>query len=182
MNGDYNELGVGVAGIYYTQDFAAGVVDTVSPIAMGNHSPELPVGTIDFLVDFQGGEPDTLEVVLNGETHSLDLTFGTASNGIYMATLPFAASVDCHEYYFRWTMDERSGTFPETESYLVGPNCTGTSVSHQADPDDDGSGTGFDDTEDDLAGCLCSSTSRVSPSQLGMLFMLCGLLWGRRRS
>ncbi len=182
MNGDYNELGVGVAEIYYTQDFAAGVVETKSPIAMGNHSPEDPVGTIDFLADFQGAVPDAVEVVLSGESHALELTFGTASNGVYMTTLPFAADVDCHEYYFRWRSGDRSGTFPETESYLVGPACSGskTSVPHQEDAAEDSSG--FEDTEDDLAGCLCSSNGRVPAGQMGIALMLCGLLWGRRRS
>ena len=43
MNGDYNELGVGVVTNYYTQNFAAGLIQTTSPIAMGNHAPEIPL-------------------------------------------------------------------------------------------------------------------------------------------
>ena len=65
MNADYNELGTGVVAAYYTQDFGAGVVDTMSRIAMGNHSPETPSGVVDFTVDYQGDDGDVVEVVQN---------------------------------------------------------------------------------------------------------------------
>ena len=66
MNGDYNELGVGVVTLYYTQNFGAGQLDTESPIAMGSHLPQIPLGQVEFMADFQGFEPDSFDVIVDG--------------------------------------------------------------------------------------------------------------------
>jgi len=182
MNGDFNELGVGVDLNYYTQDFAAGTVDTMSPIAMGNHSPKDPSTRIDFFADFQGGVPRTLEVVVNGTGYPMDLTFGDPDQGVYMASFPLSAGPTCIEYYFRWTMAGTSGTFPASQSYLAGLACPSpySSVSRQLR--EENGDLDFEDTDENIAGCLCSSKGPMNGRHLGMLSLLCGLLWATRRS
>jgi len=182
MNSAYNEMGAGVDSEYYTQNFGAGIIETMSPIAMGNHSPKNPTTAIDFLVDFQGGIPQTLEVVINGKAYDMELTFGDPDQGVYMASLPLSPSQGCTEYYFQWTMAGRSGTFPETQSYLAGSACPGLASSVNRHLSEEDGNNGFDDTDENIAGCLCSSKGSMNGRHLGMLSLLCGLLWVTRRS
>ena len=183
MNPDYNELGVGVVSTYYTQDFATGVVETSSPIAMGNHSPQMPTGLVDFLVDYQGGEPDTLEVVVDGEPSQVHLTFGAADMGVYMTTVAVRPDQSCHSYYFRWTEDGASGTFPEDGSYQFGSGCSDDEMweDAQAGSGDEDEATGFGD-DDEVLGCGCTLTRLSSRQPAGMLGLLSVLLLLRRRS
>jgi len=184
MNADYNELGVGVVSTYYTQDFAAGVVETDSPVAMGNHSPELPTGPVEFMADYQGGEPDVLNVVLDGEPSPLLLTFGAADQGIYSATISVTAGTDCHEYYFSWEEGDASGTFPEDGSYLFGMGCTEDSmwIDSQLTPGASDEPEGFGAEDDKIIGCSCSVSKSSKRGHLGIFGLVGVLLFLRRRS
>jgi MYXO-CTERM domain-containing protein len=182
MNPDYNELGVGVVGTYYTQDFAAGVLETDSPIAMGNHSPEVPTSPVDFLVDFfvdyQGGKPDTLEVVLDGNASPVLLTFGAPDQGVYTTTLFVGPNTNCHSYYFQWSEGDASGTFPENGSYLFGSGCTEDAMWEARDSAE---AEGFYDGEDEIIGCGCSASAMGAGPATGMFGLLGVLLLMRRR-
>jgi MYXO-CTERM domain-containing protein len=179
MNGDYNELGVGVDENYYTQNFANGIIDTSSPIAMGNHSPKTPIDFMDFLVDFQGGWPDGVSVMVDGEPFPMDLTFGRPDQGIYTTTVMVPPEGACAEYYFIWEMDGETGTFPATESYLAGALCPEglSSLPRQLGPK-----TSADETEDEVVGCLCASQAQPTGTHWGLMGLLTGLLWRRRHS
>jgi len=165
---------VGTDSIYFTQDFAAGIINTTSPIAMGNHSPQTPVDMVDFWVDFQGGTPEVLEVVVNGHGHPVGLTFGAPFQGIYMASL--LVDTPCIEYFFRWSMGEESGTFPETQSYLAGfCETPGSFIERQLVIDEP-------EPEEKFSGCQYLNSKRALQGQWGLLSMFFGLIWVRRRS
>ena len=42
MADDFDDLGVGAAGKYYTQDFGGGAKTEHEPLAMGVHTPKIP--------------------------------------------------------------------------------------------------------------------------------------------
>ena len=120
MNADYNEPGYGRRRGLLHPGLRRGVVETTSRIAMGNHTPEVPAGVVDFTVDYQGAAGDTVEVVLDGEPIEMFLTYGTESSGIFTVTAMLGEGAGCHEYFFRWDHDGTTGTFPEDGSYLFG--------------------------------------------------------------
>ena len=182
MNADYNELGTGVVAAYYTQDFAAGTVDTLSRMAMGNHSPEAPAGVVDFTVDYQGHEVDSIEVVLDGEPTEMFLTYGTETNGIFTVTVMLGEGLGCHEYYFQWTREGESETFPEDGSYLFGAACDEPEMWINEQMSVGGSGPDMWAEDDDkIAACTHAPSPRPGQQGLGILGLLCGLIWVRRR-
>ncbi|MDP6935132.1 MAG: hypothetical protein QGG40_19585 [Myxococcota bacterium] len=77
-----------------------------------------------FYVDWQDVDgPASLQVVLDGESIDLDLTWGEDTLGVFGIT-ESVSDLSCSEYFFRWsTADGGSGTFPEGGSYLYGPDC-----------------------------------------------------------
>ena len=201
MNADYNELGVGVKGLYFTQDFALGTPETSGPIAMGLHSPEYPTGSVEFLVDFQGDAPDALAVVVNGRDTPVELLFGTESQGVFQTQLTMMEEVDCHQYYFHWERGYESGTFPEAGSYLFGTDCVSDTMWIDSQVPIGGSADAGDgmteadiqeEAQDqlnksdvDVVGCSCASGPGSSPPQraahIGMLLFIGGLIVRRRR-
>jgi hypothetical protein len=124
MSGDWNELGTGVVGTYYTQDFGAGTVDSEGAVAMGVHSPGSATDGATFRADWQdGAAPATFEVIVDGAATPLALEYGAPEQGVYVAEVEPEAS-DCHAYFFRWkTEGGAEGVFPETGSYVYGIDC-----------------------------------------------------------
>ena len=183
MNADYNELGTGVVAAYYTQDFGAGLVETTSRIAMGNHSPEVPEGIVDFTVDYQGDEGDVVEVVMNGEPTEMFLTYGSETSGIFTVTLTLDETASCHEYYFQWTRDGETSTFPEDGSYLFGVGCDEPEmwVDAQSSPGGDGDDIWAED-DDKIAACAHVASPQSGGGPLGIWALLCGLIWVRRQT
>jgi hypothetical protein len=180
MLADYNELGTGVLDLYYTQDFAAGLVETTSPIAMGVHEPMEGVGTVTFLADWEGMTPDSMSVIVDGNPREMTLTWGVANLGVYA----HEASVfpGCHEYYFRWTRGDFSDTFPEDGSFLMGscdePIMWIDSQHGLGDADGDTGGDDWGATDPKLA-CLCANT-RATGRTLIWWLALAGLIARRR--
>lgn len=122
MGGDYTELGTGVSGSYYTQDFAAGTADTDSPVAMGLHSPQSPSAELDFYADWQDDDaPVMLDIVVDGQASPLELAWGDETQGIFATRLSWEDDGGCHAYFFTWeTAAGLTGSFPESGSYLIG--------------------------------------------------------------
>ena len=197
MSGDYNELGVGVVTNYYTQNFAAGPVQTSSPIAMGNHSPENPMGPVEFLADFQGFEPNELVVVVDGSPTKMFLTYGVAHQGLYTAEMTVLGDSDCHEYYFRWKKENQRGTFPEEGSYMFGTECptdtmwrdgqavasdeqTASPTNEDADSLQTRAQDELDEADVDVVGCGCTTKGRPSQGIWTMALVLFGLTIRRR--
>lgn len=183
MNGDYNELGTGVVAAYYTQDFGAGLVETTSRIAMGNHSPEAPMGVVDFTVDYQGDEDDSVEVVLDGEPTEMFLTYGTEANGIFTVTVMLDEGPGCHEYYFQWTREGVTETFPEDGSYLFGADCDEPEmwINEQLSVGDAEVDPWAED-DDKISACAHAPAARPGHGLTGILGLLCGLIWVRRQT
>jgi hypothetical protein len=115
MSPTYNELGTGVAGLYYTQDFGDGN-PPLRGTAMGLHRPEDPAADADLVVDWDGGAaPDDIYAVVNGARVDLALVLGTEGRGLYGATVD--AGAGCQAYYFVATLGGASETWPEDGSY-----------------------------------------------------------------
>lgn len=121
---DYLELGTGIVGEYYTQDFGGGEQDTRGAVAMGAHTPQDASAEADFLADWlDDASPVELVVVVDQQETALSLRYGEETRGVYGATVALEA-LDCHQYYFRWeTADGDTGTFPEQGSYTFGGAC-----------------------------------------------------------
>jgi hypothetical protein len=149
MSASWDELGTGVSGSYYVQDFGYRGVGTRA-IAMGLHVPENPgSGEVTFHADHAGtGAPTRFEVVLDGTAIGLALAFGTPTSGVYSATADPGSG--CHTYYFE--VEDASGTtrFPEDGSYGWGscawddPDAKWIAEQVEPEPPD----TGGDDTGD----------------------------------
>jgi hypothetical protein len=124
MSTNYNLLGTGVAGTYYTQDFGGnGTPDRA--MAMGLHQPEEPGNDVTLVVDWDGpSAPDEIYAVLGDPTssegvrHDLSLLFGSDERGLYSATVPLVG--DCQSYHFVATLGSEVETWPETGSYGFG--------------------------------------------------------------
>ena len=198
MNGDYNELGVGVVTNYYTQNFAAGSIQTSSPIAMGNHTPEIPTGPVEFLVDFQGFEPNEMVVIVDGRPVQMFLTYGVAHQGLYTAEMTALGDTDCHEYYFRWKKENQRGTFPEDGSYMFGTECyvdtmwrDGQAVASDEKttppPEEDAASLQtraqdeLDGADVDVVGCGCTHNAGTTPRVWTLALLLLGLTIRRQR-
>jgi hypothetical protein len=204
MLDSYNELGVGVEGLYFTQDFAAGDTETSAPVAMGLHSPEYPLGAVEFLVDFQGAEPTSFNVVVDGRATPVELLYGSASRGVYQTDMTLISESDCHQYYFSWEQSMQSGTFPEAGSYLFGTDCSSDTMWIDTQLPIGGSGSSGGATEAeirdeaqeqlsksdvDVVGCSCSSGGNAlagralnrAGTTVGMLALIGGLFSRRRK-
>lgn len=199
MRSSFTELGTGVTGTYYTQDFGGGAVNWGEPVAMGSHTPESATDSATFMVDWSDVEPPaSLAVVIDGESTELDLLHGAAEMGIYAGEATAPETGGCHEYYFAWTSSTGdTGAFPEEGSYLMG-DCGGElwtagHIAKSGDPDGtDGGGSGSetepseafpfdgvsgaDGTSPKLVGC---ATGALGASGMLSLVALVGTL--RRR-
>lgn len=157
MNGDYTEVGIGVTGLFYTQDFGGASVE----------ARRLNAGVIEgfdgevyALVDWSDGSsaPSDLVAWVNGKKVPLELVAGAPEAGIYGAPVEPDASGGCLSVWF-----EGDG-----ERY----------------PEDGSLGAGGCDLDDAAAGWLsaqegggCSHT----PSGAGVVLWMLPLLGIRRR-
>lgn len=126
MSGDWSELGTGVSGSYYTQDFGAGAADSEGPIRMGVHSPQTagPGDTVTFLADYAGEAPERFEVIVSGQAAPLELTWGAEDSGVWSADVVLPADAGCVEYYFAALTGGAESRFPGEGSYELGADCT----------------------------------------------------------
>jgi MYXO-CTERM domain-containing protein len=133
MYGGWTELGTGVVGTHYTQNFGAGEVDTWMSIPMGVHWPQAAQSGSNtaFYADYlspnfglEGGSledgPFNYHVVVDGLAHPMDLEWGDPARGVFKSVVQLTGSQDCHQYFF--IADDAAGEhrFPEEGSYLVG--------------------------------------------------------------
>ncbi len=199
MRGSFNELGGGVSGTYYTQDFGGGAPNWEQPMAMGSHSPGEATDGATFLADWQDAEaPASFVVVIDGNPNALALLHGAPEQGIYSADVT-PASADCHEYYFAWTDSQGAeASFPEEGSYQYGKDCGDAlwvdghkgEVGGTPDGGDDGDGgteptadfpfAGSEGTEGEspkLVGCASAALGSS-----GVLALLGLAMVGRRRA
>jgi hypothetical protein len=111
MNGDYNEMGPGIDGIYLTQDFAVGSLEQGDP-------PVRMAVDDDGLVWADWGDsdgPKVLEVVTGGIPTAMELTYGAEDRGVYSVEPEVG---DDPNWYVYWeTASGAKGTFPEEGSF-----------------------------------------------------------------
>ena len=123
MSPDYEELGTGVAGTYYTQDFGSrGANISANPIRMGAHTPFEVLTEVTFLADWfdVAGGPTKFDVIVNGDPQPLELVYGSPDQGVYTTSLSIDAG-PCYQYFFRAERtDGRVETFPEDGAYGLG--------------------------------------------------------------
>ncbi len=115
MSGNFNELGTGVSGEYYTQDFGRGNIPNRG-MGIGIHLPSEPRQDAQLYVDFDASVvPDELYAVVDGARVDLALALGTDTRGVWGATVP--AGSGCQPYYFVATSGTYEETWPEEGSY-----------------------------------------------------------------
>lgn len=188
MDAAWNELGVGVAGAFFTQDFGQrGVSSVGQPLVMGAHTPESPSQKATFLAVFHHTDPPvSLHVVVNGIAHPMTQTYGDAARGVYTAEIPSAAA--CTTYLFRAQL-AGGGTsrFPASGQYGFG-RCAWDDpqaqwVAGAGDGPPGAPGFGWGDTgpagRDDDASGGCGCTTGAAPTGAWAALLL--LLVRRRR-
>lgn len=192
----YQELGTGVVGTYYTQDFGGGDRNWDHPFQMGSHDPGTANHEATFLGDWYASEgPAVFQVVIDGVPFDLALTYGDAEQGVYTVDAE-PEPVECHQYYFYWEeADGTSAVFPEDGSYTYGEDCDdalGWVAGHTdfqgggSGGSDDGGGGGANglDTEGNplsagvpkLTGC-----SALGAGSVGVWALVIAMLGVRRR-
>lgn len=186
MNPTYGELGTGVSGPYWTQDFGSGS-GPPRVMAMGLHLPEEPADEVVLAVDLEVPAPvDAIYAVLDGVRVDLALQIGTDTLGLWSATVP-VPSGSCHAYYFVAEGAGLAETWPETGSYGWG-DCAfddgGASWLASQEPIlDDGTTTdpdpgGDDDDDDDGAGPTTAGTGTTASPGAGTAPEACGCRTG----
>jgi hypothetical protein len=181
MNGDYNELGTGVAVgdgyTYFTQDFASGSLDMgMPPVRMAAEAEG------EFYADWgDTAPPRSIKLVLRGESANiqdeLSLAHGTARQGIYY--LRAGSPAGCSSWYIAWEKEDGTkGFWPEEGQYYTGSSCgEDWSLRGAGLPGEGSEGEVEEETEEgELRLTGCSSTSRSSLWALAGV----GLLFSRR--
>ncbi|MFK7927845.1 MAG: CAP domain-containing protein [Myxococcota bacterium] len=122
MRPDYDELGTGIAGTYYTQNFGQG---GIAPHQVGTGAHWMQGDNVIFRADVfdpSGAVPDAVNVVWNGVPGAMTVDVGTDARGVYRASRNLMQAeetdqVGCMEYYFQADYGEKSVRFPESGSY-----------------------------------------------------------------
>lgn len=117
MDGGWEELGTGVVGLYYTQEFGANNIE-FRRIASGVHEPEVPSGEAVFWASYHhpnGVAPDKYYAVLDGKKVDLSLHYGVEAQGIYSGTAEVEEG--CHSYFFEVKVDGVFERYPEEGSF-----------------------------------------------------------------
>lgn len=179
MEGAFDELGTGISGTYMTQDFGARG-QRLNAIRMGAHTPAFPRSRVTFLADYDAASPaDAVYVVVEGERHPMDLTWGDERRGVFRTSVDVVAA--CERYWFESEAGETTARFPVKGAYAYG-DCAF---------DDDGAGfIGEDgiadldalviDVDDDGKGCASVPRGAVGGRAL-VPFAGLALLAARRR-
>jgi hypothetical protein len=132
MQSMWDELGTGVVGSYYTQDFGSGGVERM-PVTMAVHTPIEPTSTATFLASWANSDDlpaDSMNVVLNGASWPMIPQYGKDGAAVYIGEVDVSSTVttatitetghDCFEYYIQATVGDVVTHFPEEGSYAWG--------------------------------------------------------------
>jgi len=122
MSAGFSDLGCGVEGVYYTQDFGGGASRPHQAVAMGVHTPERPSGQVTFLATFDDDAPAWFGVETDTDCIELERYVGSDSQGGWRVQTP--AGSGCVPYRFLWVTrggDEQA--LPSTGAYQYGGGC-----------------------------------------------------------
>jgi uncharacterized protein YkwD len=136
MSAAFTDLGCGIQGAYYTQDFGGGAGQPHQPVAMGVHTPERPQGTVTFLATFDDSAPAWFGVETPTACLELERTVGSARRGGWSTQA--GAEAGCVAYRFLWrTGGGGQGAMPSTGAYQYGAGCEPWVAEAPAGCDDD---------------------------------------------
>lgn len=123
MEASFEDMGGGVKGEYYTQDFGGGAGTPHVPVAMGVHQPEVPTRTVTWTATWSDDAPPAqLSVETDDACVELARTVGTDSLGAWQASQDAASG--CTTYRFFWiTADGDTGSLPANGGYQAGQGC-----------------------------------------------------------
>lgn len=159
MEGAFEDLGTGITGLSYTQDFGGGIGTVHTEVAMGVHSPEVPAHEVEFLATYEDDEALLgLWVETDDDCLGMEPLAGSGARGAYSVSAQ--ASDGCAAYRFGWeTGAGIIGTLPQTGAYVYGAGCpewtadapTGCTVEEEPDPseDDESGDTGLQERSDE---------------------------------
>jgi len=181
---NFDEMGAGVIGVYYTQNFGGGGVK-VPVLSMGAHEPVLPSNTKTLLVNVYNpgaGEPDSAVMVINGEPIDLFMAGGEPDFGTYFGDIrvdEFEDEAGCVAYYFEASWGSDTYRFPEAGEYGIG-DCewTDSDAEYIGSDASDGPGVGGPGTTDFPGGKIVGCNTSGAPVGALALLPLLGL---RRR-
>jgi uncharacterized protein (TIGR03382 family) len=124
MSGDLEDIGMGVQGRAYTQDFGAGAGTPHIPVAMGAHAPEHPNYTVEYWATWEDDDgPAGLFVETDSNCIEMDRIAGSSSRGGWFTE----AEVEdgCVAYRFVWESDDGfTGALPQEGAYQYGAGCS----------------------------------------------------------
>ncbi len=192
MSAAFTDLGCGIQGAYYTQDFGGGAAQPHQPVAMGVHTPERPTGSVTFLATFDDAAPAWFGVETATACLALERVVGSARRGGW--SVQASAEAGCVPYRFVWrTTAGEQGAMPSTGAYQYGAGCepwvTRSPGGCDDDPDlydsapwDSGEACAPDDRncdgrpdralDDALADCGCSGGGGAAGAWLALLALL----------
>jgi len=200
MEGDFEDMGAGVEGHYYAQDFGGGANTGPYPVAMGTHTPETPLQTVTFYTTWNSTQaPALLAVETPDDCLEMSELAGEADQGAW--SLETDAGSDCVAYrFFYESADGTTGSLPTNGSYQYGRNCAlwVSDVSAQCEPETipeggEDTGTSADTGEEEwqrppldrntpeTTSCACTS-AKAHTNALSLVLLGIPLLIRRRRS
>ena len=155
MEGDFEDIGTGVDGLYYTQDFGGGLGQAHQEVAMGIHYPQIPSGSVEFMATWKDSQgPDELWVETDDDCIEMSLEAGTESRGAWSVST--SADSGCQAYRFVWADGDDYHSLPTEGAYQYGRNCAEwvsdapeTCLPEEEDPEPDGGEDGGDDGSSD---------------------------------
>ena len=82
MEAAFEDIGTGIDGLYYTQDFGGGSEQDHQPVAMGVHSPQVPNNDVEYLATWNDERgPESLWVETTTSCSEMSLEAGTEAVG-----------------------------------------------------------------------------------------------------
>ena len=122
MEAEFEDIGTGIDGLYYTQDFGGGAGQAHQPVAMGIHSPQVPSNDVEFLATWHDdAAPESLWVETADSCTEMSLQAGTETRGAW--TLMADATDGCQPYRFVWPEGDGFSSLPLEGAYQYGQNC-----------------------------------------------------------
>jgi hypothetical protein len=137
LTGDYDVVGVGEAGggscwgTYQFADFAS--VEGIEIPAIPAAAVRGGFGTAELYANWYhpGGDPATIDAVVDGECMPMGIDLGAAGNATFMLMLPAVAD-GCHEFHvLAHDVDGNRITYPEVGALTFGTGCAGEYVAER---------------------------------------------------
>lgn len=173
MYPEWDDLGTGVSGDYWTQDFGfRGYDPTLLAARLGLHFPAFPADEATYRLAVHTGDqpPERVDVVVNGVHHAMDVRWGVEASGVYEADVPLDGE-PCSAYWFE--VEKQGGTvdqYPQDGAFGFG-DCPWTDQATGWIERADIPALQVDPADADAQGCGCATTP-AGPGWLAGLLVL----------